>query len=212
MTIDQDQRVPSAMTPAEEQEALVLAMYFAMGWNDEDKFTWINTHVEALGPHAISQAFKIITEISDAGLPSATILQNATMSFLREGNTDELAFLGVERGSHRTLTQTVREMWDGQRYAYSDFLQAPSEVLYEARAIVGIGDLCLSGLLRNGTDCANEVHGGWGLTDRTVIELIQRYPFKGDEIIRIMTEQESCNPERVEYAMNITAPLLDGVL
>ena len=82
---------------------------------------------------------------------------------------------------------------------------------YQA-SIVGIGNLCLSGALHNGSDSADEVGGGWGLTDDKIIELIQRHPFKGDEIIKVMTQQETCNVERVEYVMGITAPLLDGVL
>jgi hypothetical protein len=108
--------------------------------------------------------------------------------------------------------QNRRKLGDGQRYAHDDFLQASTETLYEARAIVGIGNLCLSGALHNGSDSADEVGGGWGLIDDKIIDLIQRHPFKGDEIINAMTQQETCNVERVEYVMGITAPLLDGVL
>jgi hypothetical protein len=197
---------PSVMDPAEELEALSLSLAFGMGWTNHEKYERINSKVEVLGEHAISQAVKIIT-----ANPLASI-QSAAMDFLRTGNTDELAFLGVERWTHRTLITTVRELGDGQRYAQDDFLQASPEVLYEARAIVGIGNLCLSGALRNGSDSADEVGTGWGLTDTKIIELIQRHPFKGDEIIKVMTQQETCNVERVEYVMGITAPLLDGVL
>lgn len=194
------------MSPSEELEALSLSLAFGMGWTNHEKYGRINAKVEALGEHAISQALKIIT-----AHPKVSI-QNPAMDFLRTGNTDELAFLGVERWTHHSLSKTVRELGDGQRYDQADFLQASPEVLYEARAILGIGNLCLSGALRNGSDSADEVGTGWGLTDARIIEFIQRHPFRGDEIIKIMTEQETCNVQRVEYVMGITAPLRDGIL
>lgn len=206
MTIDQEQDVQSTMTPAEKQEAFSLALNYAMGWTNNEKYDRINAQVGALGTHAIGQALRLVTENPDADL------QSAAMTFLRTGNTDDLTFLGVERWTHRTLTSTVRELGNGHRYAHNDFLQASPEVLYEARALVGIGNLCLSGALRDGSDSADEVGTGWGLTDERIIGLIQRHPFKGDEIIEIMTQQETRNVQRVEYIMGITTPLLDGVL
>lgn len=195
-----------SMTAAEKQEALSLEFNYAMGWTNKEKFDRINAQVGALGTHAIGQALRLVTENRD------TDLQNATMSFLRTKNTDGLAFLGVERWTHRSLMDTVRIIGREKRYGYGDFLQAPTEILYEARALVGIANLCLSGELRNGSDSADDIGTGWGLTDENIIALVQRHPYKGYEIIEVMRQLESCNTQRVEYVMGITTPLLGGVL
>lgn len=204
MTKDYEERV----------ETLCLFLGGAMGWMTdtamwEAKLKLMQPRVEALGAHGTEQAVSLIEGHPDGAL------REAAYTFISEGKTDRLAFLGVEVWAHHSILKTVRTL-DGSRYDYEDFLQAPEHVLKEARTLADITNLCLSGELSHGIDNTRETGANgkleYTLNNDALVKLVQRYPETGNEIMRAMRLKNTLDASLIEQVMTTTTPLVNGVL
>lgn len=173
---------------------------------ENPNFEGLRVRVIGLGPHAIHQALMIVEAHPEADLRSAV------SDLMSRDDTDGISFLGIESWTHEKLKQTLRLVGGNKRYWYRDMLQAPAKILAEARTLLGITNLCLSGDIYDGSENVADTRDGWALSSDALISLVQRHPDHGDEILRIMTEDNTDDAVLIESKLASTRPLLDGVL
>jgi len=199
----------------QEHEELSFLLTDAMGWTRVDspsspRAIEAYAKVGELGQHGIHEALKLVLAYPEADLREAAFI------FFSKRNTDKLAFLGVEQWTHHSLMKTVRSLGGARRYQHDDFLQAETSVLTEARTLVAITNLCLSGELSNGFDNIDEIEAEnslrYTLKNDGLVELVQKYPNKGDDIIGIMRTRNTCDPSLIRNVLYTTTPLIDGIL
>ena len=193
---------------ADTHEQLSAALGNAMGWTDysDRRNVMLRARVLGLGEHAIRQALHVIASNPEAELRQAAI------ALISKDDTDELSFLGVESWTHHSLKKTLRLVGAEKRYMYMDYLQAPAVILAEARNIVAMTNLLLAGELSHGSDNTQEVRGGWAISNSGLVALIQRHPYRGNEILETMKSCNTCDVSLIEDVLETTTPLVSGIL
>ena len=191
------------LTPTEELDQLSLLLAHSIGWAKPDdsenaRLVTLRSRVEGLGSHAIHQALPLV--ISYPG----DDLQKATVSFIMKDYTDGISFLGVDAWTHHDLTKSVRLIGTEKRYKYRDLLQAPPQILNEARAIVAITSMCLSGEIVDGMKHVRFIREGSVLAHAEMIKLIQSHPMRGEQIVRIAKATGALDPITIEN--NLLSP------
>lgn len=208
MTAQLDLPVAPAAFTSEEADHRILGGILAnsLGWSTPNQLATIDSRVTGLRAHGVRQALRLILAHPESDL------QDAAAALMARDDTDRLAFLGIEKWTHHSLMRTLRLIGREKRYYYNDFLQAPEVVLSEARTILAVTNLCLTGDLSNGSDNTSEVQGGWALNNRELVTLIQKHPNSEVEIPGIMKQWNTCDAALIESILETTTPLVSGVL
>ena len=162
---------------------------------------------------------RTIDAMSDTALNNAVVLLQdnllidtaSTSDFIYKGVTDAIVFAGIDISRHpRGIASGLHRV--APRYAESDLLELPIEAVFEARLIAAVTNLLLEGMIYDGSDNVSDNKGDWYLNNAGLLDLLQRRTHDGDRILRVMREQHTAVPQRIEEVLEIAQPLESGLL